>query len=125
MIRIGRAAAAASAAILAIGACSEQPREVQSTEQEVHAGDSAVAGGTPGRHLYRCDDGQTRLVDFKDAGLTIEVRRAAEQKPIVLKAPLAGMQYLSDATGATFAGAVLSIDAPGARTLRCRKASPS
>lgn len=125
MIRAIGFATAAPVLLLGAGACSRQPRDDQPVEQEVHAGDSAVASGSPGRHLYRCDDGRTRLVDFKDKGLTIEIRRDAAEKPSVLTAPSAGMQYLGDAASATFSGTVLTIDAPDARTIRCRKASPS
>src|SRR3546814_1902611 len=62
------------ALVLASG-CSEQPRKAKPTEQEIHAGDSGDASGIPGRHPYRCDDDRPLLVDFKNEGLTLELRR--------------------------------------------------
>lgn len=125
MSRVSVAGGIALVMVLGTTACSEEPRKVQPSEQEIHAGDSAVASGSPGRHPYTCDDDRTRLVDFKDKGLTIEIRRDGADKPIVMAAPLAGMQYVGDTASATFSGSILTIEAPGERTVQCRKASPS
>lgn len=106
---------------LAASGCSEQPRKAPPTEQEIYANDSAVAGGTPGRHPYRCDDKQTLLVDFKDEGLTVELRREAQATPVVLTAPTQGLQYVGETASATFSGSQIKIEEAGKRPLVCRK----
>ncbi|WP_235524600.1 hypothetical protein [Sphingomonas sp. Leaf230] len=109
--------------MMALSACSEQSPKMPPTEQETHARDSAVTSGTPGRHLYRCDDDQTLLVDFKDQGLTIELRRDASAPAAVLTAPLQGLQYVGDAETATFSGNQIKVEAPGKRPMLCQKAT--
>ncbi|KQM97765.1 MULTISPECIES: hypothetical protein [unclassified Sphingomonas] len=111
------------ASMMALSACSEQSPKMPPTEQETHARDSAVTSGTPGRHLYRCDDDQTLLVDFKDQGLTIELRRDASAPAAVLTAPLQGLQYVGDAETATFSGNQIKVEAPGKRPMLCQKAT--
>ncbi|VVT09079.1 conserved hypothetical protein [Sphingomonas sp. EC-HK361] len=106
---------------LASSGCTEQPRKGPPTEQEIHAGDSGVASRVPGRHLFRCTDRRELLVDFKDEGLAIELRWSAGTKPIVLTAPMQGLQYVGEATSATFAGSELTIEAAGKPSIRCRK----
>lgn len=110
-------------AVLMLAACSEQPRKGPPTEQEIHARDSGDASGTPGRHPYRCDDNRPLLVDFKDEGLTIELRRDGNASPIVLSAPAAGLQYVSDTMGATFTGDEIIIEEVDKRPIVCRKAT--
>ncbi len=116
-----RAASMGLGAVLTLAACSEQPRKGPPTEQEIHANDSAVAGGMPGRHPYRCDDKQTLLVDFKDEGLTVELRREAQAAPVVLTAPTQGLQYVGETASATFSGSQIKIEEAGKRSLVCRK----
>jgi hypothetical protein len=89
--------------VLASG-CSEQPRKAPPTEQEIHAGDSGDASGIAGRHPYRCDDDRPLLVDFKNEGLTLELRRDGNAAPVVLTAPAAGLQYVGDTMSAMFSG---------------------
>ncbi|MDE0880783.1 MAG: hypothetical protein OSB00_19310, partial [Sphingomonas bacterium] len=101
--------------VLVLAGCSEEPRKGPPTEQEIHAADTAVTSRTPGRHPYRCDDNQTLLVDFKDQGLTVELRRDANAPAVVLTAPLQGLQYVGDAESATFSGNQIKIEAPGKR----------
>ena len=106
---------------LAASGCSEQPRKAPPTEQEIHAGDSGDASGTPGRHPYRCDDSRPLLVDFKDEGLTLELRRDGSAGPIVLTAPAPGRQYFGDTMSATFAGNEIKIEEADRGPVRCRK----
>lgn len=108
-------------ALLALSGCSEEPQKGPPTEQEIHAGDSGVSNGTPGRHLYACNDKRTLIVDFKDQGLTVEFRRDGRAVPTVLTAPLQGLQYVGDAESATFAGNQIRIEAPGKRPVVCTK----
>lgn len=110
-------------AMLALAACSEQPRKAAPTEQEIHAGDSGDRSGTPGRHPYRCDDNRPLLVDFKNEGLTIELRRDESAASIVLTAPAAGLQYVGDTMSATFAGNEIKIEEAGKPPVLCRKAT--
>ena len=112
--------------VLALSACSEQPQKGPPTEQEIHAADSGVPSGTPGRHLYRCDDDRALIVDFKDQGLTVEFRRDARSAPTVLTAPMPGLQYVGDAESATFvAGNQIKIEAPDKRPIVCMKETRS
>lgn len=124
MIRLKIVLAAIGAA-LAVSACSEQPRKGPPTEEEIHAGDSGVASGTPGRHLYACDNDRTLIVDFKDQGLTVEFRTDARAAPTVLTAPVQGLQYVGDAESATFAGNQIKIETPGKRPVLCTKENAS
>lgn len=108
-------------ALLASAGCSEQAREMPPTEQEIHAMDSGDASGTPGRHPYRCDANRPLLVDFKDEGLTIELRRGASAAPVVLTAPAQGLQYVGNAISATFTANEIKIEEAGKRPVLCRK----
>ena len=108
-------------ALLALSGCSEEPQKGPPTEQEIHAGDSGVSNGTPGRHLYACNDTRPLIVDFKDQGLTVEFRRDGRAVPTVLTAPFQGLQYVGDAESATFAGNQIRIGAPGKRPVVCTK----
>lgn len=107
--------------VLASSGCSEQPRKAPPTEQEIHAGDSGDASGTPGRHPYRCDDDRPLLVDFKNEGLTIELRRDGSAVPVVLTAPAPRLQYVGDTMSATFTGNEIKIEEVGKRPVLCRK----
>lgn len=107
--------------LLASSGCSEQPRKMPPTEQEIHAGDSGDASKTPGRHPYRCDAIRPLLVDFKDEGLTLELRRDASAAPVVLTAPAQGLQYVGDTISATFTGNEIKIEEAGKRPVLCRK----
>ena len=112
-------------AVLAVSSCSEQPRKGPPTEQEIHAGDSGVASGTPGRHLYACDDKRTLIVDFKDQGLTVEFRTDPGAAPTLLTAPAQGLQYVGNAESATFAGNQIRIEAPNRLPVLCTKENAS
>jgi hypothetical protein len=81
------------------------------------------ASGTPGRHPYRCDDNRPLLVDFKNEGLTLELRRDWNAAPVVLTAPAPGLQYVGDTMSATFAGNEIKIEEAGKPPLLCRKAT--
>lgn len=109
------------ALVLASSGCSEQPRKAKPTEQEIHAGDSGDASGIPGRHPYRCDDDRPLLVDFKNEGLTLELRRDGNAAPVVLTAPAAGLQYVGDTMSAMFSGNELKIEEGDKPPVLCRK----
>jgi hypothetical protein len=111
-----------------VSCCGRQPEHgcgaghpLRPTEQEIHASDSGVPNGTPGRHPYRCDGNRALLIDFKDQGLTVELRSDARAAPIVLTAPSQGLQYVGDAQSATFSGNEIRIEAAGQRPVVCRK----
>jgi|GEM_PF-1546935 hypothetical protein len=109
--------------VLTLSGCSEQPRKGPPTEQEIHAGDSGDASGTRGRHPYRCEDNRPLLVDFKDEGLALELRRDANAAPIVLTAPAPGLQYVGDTMSATFSGSEIKIEEADKHPVLCRKAT--
>jgi len=109
------------ALVLASSGCSEQPRKAKPAEQEIHAGDSGDASGIAGRHPYRCDDDRPLLVDFKNEGLTLELRRDGNAAPVVLTAPAAGLQYVGDTMSAMFSGNELKIEEGDKPPVLCRK----
>lgn len=85
-----------------VAGCSSEPETRAPTEQELHADDRAAPGGVKGRHVFRCDDGGRLLVDYKDQGLTIEVRDDENAAPLALTAPAQGLQYQGETGAATF-----------------------
>lgn len=105
---------------LSLAGCSAQPRKAPPSEEEMHAADRG-SDRTPVSHLYHCDDGRDRLVDFKDDGLTIELRRDAQATPVVLHASTQGRPYIGKSIAATFGGNELKIEATGGPLLRCTK----
>ncbi len=109
--------------MLALSGCSERPAKAPPTEQEIHASDSGDASGTPGRHPYSCSDKRTILVDFKDAGLTLELRRDPKTAPAVLTAPAQGLQYVGDTLSAIFTGSEIKIEEGNRPAVLCRKAT--
>lgn len=110
-------------ALLASSGCSEQSRKAPLTEQEIHAGDSGDVSGAPGRHPYRCDDNRPLLIDFKDEGLTLELRRNTATVPVVLTAPAPGLQYVGETMSATFTGNEIKIEEGDKRPVLCWKAT--
>lgn len=119
-LRIG---IASISVLLASTGCSEQPRKAPPTEQEIHAGDSGDASGTPGRHPYRCDNYRSLFIDFKSDGLTLELRHNANAAPIILTAPAPGLQYVGDTMSATFSGNEIKIEEADKRPILCSKAT--
>lgn len=101
--------------------CAEEKKPRAPTEQEIHSRDFETASRVRGRHLYTCDDNEPLFVDFKDNGLTLELR-SEEQGPVqTLSAPSQGLQYVGAANSATMTGNELQlVDAQG-RTRVCRK----
>lgn len=108
---------------LASSGCTEQPRKSPPTEQEIHASDSGDASGIPGRHPYRCDNDRQLLVDFKNKGLTIELRSEGNMRPVVLNAPAQGLQYVGDTMSVTFLPNALEIEEHDKPAVRCSKAT--
>lgn len=90
--------------------CSKKPKEMAPTEQEIHSQDRGLAVGPMGRHPYVCDDGKLLLVDFKDNGLSIELRDAPMAPPIRLDAPAQGLQYQNAGNSAVFRASELILD---------------
>ena len=108
-------------AVLMLPGCSDQPQKVARTEQQIHAGDSAVASGAPRIHLYQCDDDRTLFVNFKDKGLTVKLRHDAWASAVVLTAPSQGLPYIGESIIATFSGNHITIKVPGKRPVICQK----
>ncbi len=107
--------------VMATG-CAEEKKPRVPTEQEIHSRDFETASRVRGRHRYTCDDKEPLFVDFKNNGLTLELRRE-EQGPVqTLSAPSQGLQYVDNTNSATMTGNALQlVDAQG-RTRVCRKA---
>lgn len=109
--------------VLASSGCTEQPRKSPPTEQEIHSSDSGDPSGTPGRHPYRCANDRELLVDFKNKGLTIELRREGSMTPVVLTAPAQGLQYVGDTMSVTFLPDGLEMEEHDKPAVRCSKAT--
>ncbi len=89
----------------ALSACEVAPETApKPTEQEVHARDSDVRGAPAGRHRYACEDGTEFLVDFKDRGLAIDIRKHENDAALSLSAPTQSLQYVAEGATATFDG---------------------
>lgn len=122
----GIASRAIATVVAAIGisvltGCAEEKKPRLLTEEEIHSKDFETPSGVRGRHLYGCEDGQSLFVDFRNEGLSIELRREEKDEPRILSAPSQGLQYVGENEGATMTGNELRIvDAQG-RTRVCRK----
>lgn len=110
-------------ASLLAGCSAEQPRRAP-TEQEVHAADRPALGGIPGRHEFACRDGHALLVDFKDQGNMLELREQPTGVPLVLTAPVQGLQYVGERATVTFDAGELRLQQAGQAERVCKRASP-
>lgn len=116
---------AALLAVMAIGTqsgCSEQPKPSPPTEQEIHSLDSETKSQVKGRHLYTCDDGKPLFVDFRDTGLSLELRQREGGDPEILSAPSQGLQYEGERRSATMTGNEIRLVSAKGETRICRKA---
>lgn len=109
-------------AALALAACSQEPRKGPPTKQKIHANYSGGASGTPSCQSYRCDDNRPLLVDFKDQGLTLELRRDGSPTPVLLTAPTQRLRYVGEAMSAIFAGNEIKVEEAGKSPVMCWKA---
>lgn len=107
--------------IAGLAACSESKPPAPPTEQQIHSSDSAVATGEMGRHPYRCSDGERLLVDYKDNGLQLDLRRSKGGPPVTLTAPAQGLQYVGETATATFKGSQLTIVEGDRHTRICER----
>ena len=81
---------------------SGDPEQMPTSERDIHASQIQDGSAPSGRHPYQCTDGRSRFVDFKNEGLTMEVRKSYEGEPLVLNAPAQGFQYRSANLSAHF-----------------------
>lgn len=109
------------AATFVLAACAEERKPRAPTEEEIHSRDFETPSRVRGRHLYACDDGQPLFVDFKDQGLSIELRQREQEAPRVLSAPSQGLQYVGTYESATMTGNELRLVNSQGRTRVCRK----
>ncbi|WP_342747149.1 hypothetical protein [Sphingomonas lenta] len=116
-----RAATLALTGAVVLAGCAEEKKPRAPTEQEIHARDFETASGVRGRHLYTCGDGAPLFVDFKDEGLSIELRQAEQERPRVLTAPAQGLQFVGDDGSATMKGNELRVTNAQGNTRVCRK----
>lgn len=107
-------------ALLAIAGCSGNQSAPAPTEQELHSRDWAF-GGVKGRHLFRCNDGNNLIVDYKDQGLTLEIRRAESDQPLMLTAPSQGLQYQGEAGTASMVAEGIEFQPIEGAELLCKR----
>ncbi len=108
------------AAVPALPGCSGEQAARVPTEQEIHADDRGT-GGVRGRHVFSCDDGSRLLVDYKEQGLTLEIRGAEAQEPLVLTAPAQGLQFQGDAGTVTIVTGGLRFQPIEGATRTCKR----
>jgi hypothetical protein len=116
-----RAVILVSAGISVLAGCAEERKAHAPTEQEIHARDFETASGVRGRHLYACNDGEHLYIDFKDEGLSIELRRQEQESAQTLSAPAQGLQYVGDNASVTITGNEVKIMEGQDRVRVCRK----
>lgn len=109
------------AMVLMLAGCSDERTPSTPSEQELHASDGLEGGGGRGRHLFACDNAQMLFVDFKDQGLTLEVRERDEGPPLILTAPSQGLQFVGEGMTATITAGGLRLDPAQGKTRSCRR----
>lgn len=109
------------AGTVVLAACAEERKPRAPTEEEIHSKDFETPSRVRGRHLYACDDGEPLFVDFKNQGLSIELRRREQEVPRVLSAPSQGLQYVGAEESAEMTGNELRLVNSQGRTRVCRK----
>ena len=75
--------------------CSAAPDQSRS-EREAHALEDRSRGRTYVRHHYRCEDGRTLWVVFRDGGLSMDISGDAVPGPVTLTAPAQGRSFSGD-----------------------------
>jgi hypothetical protein len=105
---------------MAMGAigCSSQPSPTSPHDEDHFAGTNPQIIG---QHNYECGDGARITVDFLADGLTIEVRGAADGKPVRLTAPGQGQRYIGDRITADATGGQMTINRQGHAAQACRR----
>ncbi len=109
--------------LAALPNCSGEKNRQASSETEIHARELAHDQAPPGQHIFACRDGGTLLVDFKNQGLTLELRRRDNQQPLRLTAPAQGLRFMGDNATATFAGGDLQLQVAKEPERVCRRSS--
>lgn len=109
------------AGIVVLAACAEERKPRAPTEEEIHSKDFETPSRVRGRHLYACDNGEPLYVDFKDQGLSIELRPREQDLPRILSAPSQGLQYVGVDESAVMTGNELRLVNSEGRTRVCRK----
>lgn len=102
-------------------ACSGDPEQMPTSERDIHASQIQDGSAPSGRHPYQCTDGQSRFVDFKNEGFTMEVRKSYEGEPLVLNAPAQGFQYRSANLSAHFRNTNLVLVTGGGAKVVCER----
>lgn len=88
------------ASLVCASACSSQDRNRAPTEEQIHAGDRSLNARHVGTHQFRCRDGGSLLVDFRNGGMSLEIRSTPASPPLILTAPSQGAPYVGrDASG--------------------------
>ncbi len=123
--RLGVAHLLAWSASAAVGlsACSQEQPPRPPTEQEVHSADQPDGSRVKGRHAFACQDGATLLVDFKDQGSMLEVRERADAAPLILTAPIPGLQYVTEGATATVSNGELRLQRTKSPEQICMRAT--
>jgi hypothetical protein len=107
--------------LLALLGCSGPAKPPEPTEAEIHADEKQRLAW----HPYRCGDGTTAFIKFKDDGLRIDLKISSRgERTVSLTAPAAGLQFVGDQSTATLKGSRLTLSGTGAGGNRsCERAN--
>lgn len=116
--------AAASAALLALGACNSEPEVVSTrTDSQAEALQNAAPVQLPPSithsRTFRCTDNSLVYVDFYNNN-TAQIRTTQEGTPTMLTAAEGNPPYTADGYSVSANAATVRITAPGKNNLSCR-----
>lgn len=105
------------------GACTEQPKHRAPTEEQIHADAVSIRAHRVGMHRFKCEDGTLLLVDFRNDGMSLEIRYAPTLPPMVLTAPRQGAVYIGRGAKARMKERELELWQPDGSTRTCVRQS--
>ena len=107
-----------------LAACSEPHRATGQSEQAIHADVGSTRPKVVGAHHFSCEGGAMLYIDFVDAGLGLEIRKAPDAPPMRLTAPEQGAAFVAPGAHAVMRQQALDLTEAGGRHYRCRRMSP-
>ena len=121
------AAAASLAAVLALGACNQEPTNISSgpadpqAEALKNAPPVALPPAIKEAKAYRCKDNSLVYVSYMTDNVTAAVRDKQEEPPVAtLKAPAPGEPFVSEGYSLTVSGNPITYNSPDKGTQTCR-----
>ena len=102
-----------------LAGCSSQGNAPHNTtEEDLHSSDFGRHLTEPS-HAFVCQDGTRLLLLYKSDGLAIEIRREADSRPTLLRAPAQGEPFVGANLTAVMRERKLILHQPGRSPLTC------